>query len=256
VRVLDLFCGGGGAAAGYLRAGATVVGVDLADHSANYPGEFVCGDALDLLEKFGREFDFIHASPPCQSYSPHVTSKSSQWVPTKGKDEPALIGAVRGLLLEVGKPYVIENVMGARNELRSPTLLCGAMFGLPISRHRLFETSFPVDLMPHPPCKGIAKEYAAAKGWEYRDMSCTGKGRRKGTAERWSEIMGVAHRMSQAELAEAIPPAYTHWVGRQFAVWLEYRNGHSSAEYGAGGGTRTYDLLIKSLWAVPRETKT
>lgn len=219
MRVLDLFCGGGGAAEGYLRAfsGAEIVGVDIADHSENYPGEFVCGDAIDLLSKFGHQFDFIHASPPCQAYSPHVSSRSSRWVPTKGKDEPRLIWEVRHIVREIGAPYVIENVMGARDELRSPTLLCGAMFGLMTTRHRLFETSFPVDLMPHPPCKGIAKAYAAEKGWEYRDMTVTGKGRRKGTASRWKEILGITHPMTQAELAESIPPAYTEWVGRQFS---------------------------------------
>lgn len=220
MRILDLFCGGGWAAEGYLRAfpGAEIVGVDIADHSANYPGEFVCGDALDLLRKFGREFDLIHASPPCQGYSPHVSSRSSQWVPTLGKDEPRLIAEVwHALNIEGSVPWVIENVMGARREMFSPTLLCGTMFGLPISRHRLFETSFPVDLMPHPKCSGIAKAHAAEKGWEYRDMTVTGKGRRKGTAKRWSEILGITHFMTQAELAESIPPAYTEWVGKQFS---------------------------------------
>ena len=219
MNVLDLFCGGGGAAEGYLRAfpDAKIVGVDIAGHSINYPGQFILADALEYLEACGKDFDFIHASPPCQGYSPHVTSHDSEWVPTRGKAEPRLIGAVRDLLLEIGKPYVIENVMGARAEMRSPTLLCGTMFGLPISRHRLFETSFPVDLMPHPVCKGIAKDYASKRGWEYRDMSVTGKGRRAGTAERWSEVMGIAHKMTQAEIAESIPPAYTEWVGKQFA---------------------------------------
>jgi DNA (cytosine-5)-methyltransferase 1 len=217
MKILDLFCGGGGAAEGYMRAfpGCEIVGVDIADHEDNYPGDFVCGDALDLLEKFGPSFDFIHASPPCQGYSPHVSSASSEWVPTLGRDEPRLIGAVRDLLLQVGKPYAIENVMGARNEMRSPTLLCGSMFGLDIARHRLFETSFPVDLLPHPVCLGIAKEAAARRGWEYRDMSVTGKGRRAGTGARWSELLGVTHPMTQSELSEAIPPAYTHWIGWQ-----------------------------------------
>jgi DNA (cytosine-5)-methyltransferase 1 len=226
VRILDLFCGGGGAAEGYRRAfpHADIIGVDIADHSDNYPGEFVCGDALDLLEKFGREFDFIHASPPCQAYSPHVSSVDSKWVPTRGKAEPRLIDAVRDLLLAIGTPYVIENVMGARTEMHSPVLLCGSMFGLPITRHRLFETSFPVDLMPHQKCSGIAKRFAEERGWEYRDMSVTGKGRRAGTTERWREIMGINHPMTQAEIAEAIPPAYTEWIGRQFADMQRLRN--------------------------------
>ena len=193
MRILDLFCGGGGAAEGYLRAfsDAEIVGVDIADHSANYPGIFVQGDAMEYLADNGRDFDFIHASPPCQGYSPHVSSRSSQWVPTKGKDEPRLIDWGRRVLIAQGKPYAIENVMGARNEMRSPVLLCGSMFGRKIVRHRLFETSFPVDLLPHPNCKGIAKAAAAELGWEYRDMSVTGKGRRKGTGERWAQLLGV-----------------------------------------------------------------
>ena len=217
MRILDLFCGGGGAAEGYLRAcpGAEIVGVDIADHAENYPGTFVQHDAIDYLRRYGSQFDLIHASPPCQGYSPHVSSTDSEWVPTRGKAEPRLIADVRWHCLGHEAPYVIENVMGARNELRSPTLLCGSMFGLPTSRHRLFEISFPVDLLPHPPCKGIAWRYAAGKGWEYRDMSVTGKGRRAGTAERWSEVLGVTHKMTQAELAEAIPPAYAEWIGRQ-----------------------------------------
>jgi DNA (cytosine-5)-methyltransferase 1 len=217
MRVLDLFCGGGGAAEGYRRAfpDAEIIGVDIADHSENYPDTFVRHDALDYVRRYGSQFDLIHASPPCQSYSPHVSSRSSQWVPTKGKDEPALIAAVRELVQQFGKPYVIENVMGARRELRSPVLLCGSMFGLPIARHRLFETSFPVDLLPHPSCSGNAKRFAAERGWEYRDMSVTGKGRRAGTADRWREIMGITHAMTQAEIAESIPPAYAEWIGRQ-----------------------------------------
>lgn len=231
MKILDLFCGGGGAAEGYLRAfpDAEIIGVDIADHSENYPGEFVCGDALDLLMRFGSEFDFIHASPPCQGYSPHVSSSDSKWVPTRGKAEPRLIHAVRRACFELGRPYAIENVMGARTEMRSPTLLCGTMFGLPVSRHRLFETSFAVDLIQHANCKGIAKAYAAKRGWEYRDMSVTGKGRRKGTADRWREIMGIDHQMTQSEIAESIPPAYTHWIGWQFERY--YFGSPSGATY-------------------------
>ena len=226
MKILDLFCGGGGAAEGYLRAfpGATIIGVDIADHRENYPDLFLQVDAMRYLGVLRAAdyigYDLIHASPPCQGYSPHVSSASSKWVPTKGKDEPKLIANVRETLQRLGVPYVIENVMGARNEMRSPTLLCGSMFGLPISRHRLFETSFPVGLMGHPNCRGIAKRYAVERGWEYRDMSVTGKGRRAGTADRWKEIMGITHPMTQSEIAESIPPAYTQWIGEQFKKFM------------------------------------
>jgi hypothetical protein len=164
----------------------------------------------------------IHASPPCQSYSPHVSSSSSKWVPTAGKDEPALIAPVRDLLWVVGKPYVIENVYGARGELAWPILLCGTMFGLPIPRHRVFEIApHRVVPPPHGECRGVAKAYAARRGWEYRDMSVTGKGRHAGTADRWAEIMDIRHPMRQHDFSEAIPPAYTEYIGASLMSALE-----------------------------------
>lgn len=217
VRVLDLFCGAGGAAMGYHQAGAQVVGVDI-DHQPRYPFTFHRADALDVLH--GRTsldpaaFDLIHASPPCQAYSTGVTSRSSRWVPTKGKDEPALIGTVHRLLLAVGVPWVIENVAGARDHMpQGAFTLCGAMFGRPIPRHRLFATSPTVTPPAHPACRGLATRSAAALGWDYRDMTVTGKGRRAGTSTRWAHLLGVDWPMTQHDLAEAIPPAYTQWIG-------------------------------------------
>ena len=211
-RLLDLFCGAGGAAMGYHRAGFDVVGVDIKPQP-HYPFEFHQADALTFpLDGF----DAIHASPPCQAYSPHVTSRSSRWVPTLGKDEPRLIAAMRLRLRESGIPYVIENVEGARREMVDPMLLCGAMFGLPISRHRRFETSWMIYPWPeHRPCRGAAKEYAAERGWDYRDMTVTGKGRRAGTLDRWAEVMGIDWPMTQHEMAESIPPCFTEWIGAQ-----------------------------------------
>lgn len=216
MKVLDLFCGGGGASEGYVRAGHEVVGVDI-DRQPAYPYDFVRGDALAFVQRFGEEFDFIHASPPCQPYSKAVSSSSSRWNDTKGKDEPALIRAVRILLMETGRPYVIENVTGARAELQSPRLLCGSMFGLVIPRHRLFEGSEELQELPwpdHPNCQGIAARAAEQLGWEYRDMSVTGKGRRKGWSERAAYLLDIHHPMRQHDYKEAIPPAYTEWIGR------------------------------------------
>ncbi len=220
VRVLDLFCCEGGAARGYAAAGMEVVGIDIENRGKNYPFEFHQADAIAYLLAHGRKFDLIHASPPCQGYSPHVSSRSSKWVPTLGKDEPRLIEPLRAALEAVNRPYVIENVMGARDALNPNLLLCGTMFDLPISRHRLFETSFAVKQPEHGQCRGVAKRFAAERGWEYRDMSVTGKGRRAGTAERWREIMGIhdEHPMSQSAIAEAIPPAFSLYIGVQFMV--------------------------------------
>jgi DNA (cytosine-5)-methyltransferase 1 len=221
VKLLDLFCCGGGAARGYAAAGFQVTGVDLEPQPA-YPYAFHQGDALEYLAAHGHAFDLIHASPPCQGYSRHVSSRASEWVPTLGKDEPRLIAAVRELLDTIGKPYVIENVMGARSDMRADLTLCGTMFGLPIARHRLFEASFPIAQPEHPPCRGVAKAYAAERGWAYRDMSVTGKGRHAGTSDRWKEILGIdpAAAMTQHNLAECIPPAYTEYIGRQVMEYI------------------------------------
>ena len=211
-RLLDLFSGAGGAGEGYRRAGFDVTGVDIKP-MPNNPHTFIQADALEYVAAHGHEYDAIHASPPCQPYSRAVTSRSSRWNDTLGKDEPALIEATRALLQESGRPYVIENVVGA--PLQSPILLCGSMFGLHIARHRLFEIH-PFVLAPlHPDCRGIAKRHAELMGWDYRDMSVTGKGRRAGTSSRWASLLGVDWPMRQRDLKEAIPPAYTFFIGQQ-----------------------------------------
>lgn len=216
MRLLDLFCGGGGAAEGYDRAGWEVVGVDI-DPQPSYPYEFHQADAMSTLSptlvSFHRhDYQAIHASPPCQPYSPAVVSRSSKWNDTRGKDEPALIEPLRKLLQATGLPYVIENVMGSPLQ---GFVLCGSMFGLDIPRHRLIESNVPMTPPVHPDCRGIAKRAAERRGWEYRDMSVTGKGRRAGWSERAAELLGITHPMRQHDLKEAIPPAYTEWIGTQ-----------------------------------------
>lgn len=226
--LLDLFCCAGGAATGYHRSGFRVVGVDR-DDQPNYPFEFVRGDALTFLRENGGDFDAIHASPPCQPYSTGVVSASSPWNHTKGKDEPALIAATHELLRETGKPWVMENVMGARREMPDPWfVLCGAMFGRPIPRHRVISTNWDSPAPEHPPCRGLAKRSSEELGWDYRDMSVTGKGRRAGTSKRWAYLLGVEHTMTQHEMAEAIPPAYTEYIGGHLQAWLT-RNEESAA---------------------------
>jgi site-specific DNA-cytosine methylase len=128
-RLLDLFCGAGGAGMGYHRAGFEVVGVDIAPQP-HYPFEFHQGDALEYLAAHGHEFDAIHASPPCQRYSSiqRITKNKHKW--------PDLVDPVRQLLIKSGKPYVIENVQGA--PLRVDAFMCGSMFGLGMIRHRIF----------------------------------------------------------------------------------------------------------------------
>ena len=148
-RLLDLFCGAGGAAVGYHRAGfGEIVGVDIAPQK-NYPFEFVQGDALEYVLEHGHEFDAIHASPPCQGYS---IMHNLPWL--KGREYPLLILPVMEILDNLGKPYAVENVMGARHGAKGlkkrgleehglqAGWLCGTMFGMPFYRHRLFATNW------------------------------------------------------------------------------------------------------------------
>jgi DNA (cytosine-5)-methyltransferase 1 len=219
-KVLDLFCGGGGAAEGYLRAGWEVTGVD---HSAwavkGYPGNTVVQDAISYLREVGTEgFDIIHASPPCQGYSLHSSREKSQYVRDAGRNEPKLIPIVRSLLRNTGKPYIIENVTKARWEMYSPITLCGGMFGLVFRRHRLFET-YPrlPDPLPGHRCVNLT-EMAALLGVERQELSMGGNGRKAQQRDRWIKWLEVKlnPEMSRYQAKEAIPPAYTHFIAECF----------------------------------------
>lgn len=208
-RLLDLFCCAGGAGAGYAKAGFEVVGVDL-HPQPRYPFEFHQADAMtfDLVG-----FDAIHASPPCQAYTV-----------LGGREDlshyPDLVDAVRERLQAAGVPWIIENVPGA--PLCDPITLCGAMFGLRSYRHRLFESSLQLVAPPHP-------KHAMR-------VNRRGENRR----EHWArggfititgdvgvycgpEAMGVDW-MSGNELSQAIPPAYTEFLGRQLLAHTERHN--------------------------------
>lgn len=139
-RLLDLFCGAGGAAMGYHLAGFDVVGCDI-NPQPNYPFPFHQYDALAAIVEQGHRFDFIHASPPCQSYTPLNAYNHHEY--------PDLIAVTRELLVASGKPWIIENVPQA--PLIDPVTLCGPMFGLKLYRHRLFEASFRSAAPAEPP---------------------------------------------------------------------------------------------------------
>lgn len=201
MRCLDLFCCGGGAGMGYHLAGMEVVGVDI-EPQPKYPFAFVQGDALEYLAAHGHEFDFIHASPPCQGYS-HLT-------PAKNRgDHERMIPAVRDLMIATGKPYVIENVAGARKELRDPVMLCGSMFGLRTQRHRFFETSHQVTA----PRKCDHSEIpllvtTASKASREKRFAL---GMQPKTVNNAPAAYGIDW-MGFSELKEAIPPAYTRYL--------------------------------------------
>src|SRR5262245_2690441 len=134
LRLLDLFCGAGGAAVGYHRAGFEVVGVDIKPQK-HYPFEFHQADAMTYPLN---GWDVIHASPPCQAYS----MAAQQWRLT-GVEYPDLISAIRNRLRRNNLPYVIENVRGA--PLLNPVMLNGALFGMNVNRKRYFESNMPLE---------------------------------------------------------------------------------------------------------------
>jgi DNA (cytosine-5)-methyltransferase 1 len=229
-RLVDLFCGAGGAAVGYHRAGFDVVGVDIRPQP-RYPFEFHQADATAVrLHPFESSaggwaeidaaqpgnvlapvdtkivgFDAIHASPPCQRYS-HITRTRHR---ASVSEHPDLVDRVRTMLAGVGVPWVIENVPGAP---LSGVLLCGSMFGIGVRRHRLFESSVGM----------LAPECAHARqGFAVPVYGHTGAGANRGrergygrtnTIEDWREAMGIDW-MTVAEITEAIPPAFTEWIG-------------------------------------------
>jgi len=206
-RLLDLFCGAGGAAMGYHRAGFDVVGVDIAPQP-HYPFEFIQADVMDLLTypyhyTRGLSIAAVHASPPCQRYS-----VATVFHPGRQAEHPDLVGPVRDLLRQTHLPWVIENVMGA--PLRNPVMLCGTMFdSLRVYRHRNFEASPPIWFPPyhnwHPERPAEVGRVVPEHGW----MTVAGHFSDVKAARR---AMGIDW-MNRDELRQAIPPAYTEWIG-------------------------------------------
>ena len=205
MKVLDLFCCQGGAGMGYNLAGCDVTGVDI-ESQPKYPFKFVQCDALMYLAENYRFYDFIHASPPCQGYS-NLTPKEH-----KGKYKK-LIPELRDMLNSYGKPYCIENVEGAKNELINPVMLCGSMFGLRTQRHRYFETSFYVEQ----PCKCNHKQMpllvtTASKASRALRIK---NGLKPKTVKNAPLAYGISW-MDFNGLKECIPPAYTEYLIKQF----------------------------------------
>ena len=214
-RLLDLFCGAGGAAVGYHRAGFDVVGVDI-NPQPHYPFEFHQMNALFALGTGMAEgFDAIHASPPCQAYS--VLRRANP-----DAEYPDLIAPTRWLLEQSALPWVIENVPGA--PLHPSIVLCGSMFDLgsgarQLRRHRLFESSL---MLMQPECRhegeaigvyggGPTGRYTFENGCKQRNGR---RGGYQGTMAERREAMGIDW-MNSGELNQAIPPEYTTWIGAQ-----------------------------------------
>lgn len=224
-RLLDLYCGAGGAAVGYHRAGFDVVGVDIAPQK-NYPFSFAQDDALayvtdevmPALADGVEWFDAIHASPPCQAYS----MANNVWK----RDHPRLIEATREALIATGLPYVIENVEGARKHLVNPYMICGLALGLNVKRHRLFETNFPLLVPSCPP--GHPGDWLLVWGHTVQERGHvvrrgpTGNTthRKHVGTDRGREAMGIDW-MTRDELSESIPPAYTELIGHELMAQLK-----------------------------------
>jgi DNA (cytosine-5)-methyltransferase 1 len=212
-KLLDLFCGAGGAGMGYLNAGFDVTGIDIAPQR-DYPGTFIQGDALEYLKEHGHEYAAVHASPPCQASS--ALTKGTN----KGREYLNLIPATRELLATLNVPTVMENVQGS--DLRKDMVLCGEMFGLGVLRHRYFELN---GFAFTPPAH--VKHRGKVRGWrhgEYFDgpyLAVYGDGGGKGSVKEWQDAMRIYWTANRKSIAEAIPPAYAAYIGQQIMTALD-----------------------------------
>jgi len=211
VKLLDLFCGAGGASAGYAAAGFEVHGVDL-KHGKRYPYTYVRADVLDVLrdKNYLDQFDVIHASPPCQTHSITQHLRNAQGKTTSKLD---LIPQTRAALVESGKPYIIENVPGS--PLINPIQLCGSSFGLKVRRHRLFESNMA---LIGSVCNHKLQGRPIGVYGSLNDEIPKG-GKTAATIDEARNAMGISWAI-WTELVEAIPPAYTKYLGGQLGRWL------------------------------------
>lgn len=210
-RLLDLFCGVGGCSVGYARAGFDVVGVDL-NPQPDYPFEFHRHDALTFPLA---GFDVVAASPPCKAHTVATAGGSTGRMPRLFAPHSSLVEATRDRLRAARVVYVIENVPAA--PLLDPVLLCGSMFGLRVRRHRLFESNVP---MPQPVCDH--KGQGPVVGVYGLGGADAGRARRPGSGggvkvvgAEAADALGIDWTTKQRGLSQAIPPAYTEWVGRR-----------------------------------------
>jgi len=246
-RLLDLFCGAGGAAEGYYRAGFEVVGVDIAEQP-DYPFEFLKQDALWILEVLVRhgsifpeptmqsptdeprywldDFAAIHASPPCPAYSSLRSLHPDA-------EHPRLYERVREWLQHAELPYVIENVIGAPYD--SGVMLCGSMFGMPMRRHRNFETSF---LVLGPECRHDEQNeligvYGHSDG-PVQTAKGTKRGPRQATTIEAREIMEMPWATKRKNITDAVPPCFTQFIGASLLAEVK-RTADPLAGEGSGG---------------------
>lgn len=216
--MLDLYCGGGGCSMGYYQAGFDVRGVDHKPQP-DYPFKFILMDAIKYLQRYGKYFDVFHASPPCQKYS-----CSTAPFRKKGKKYADLVDITRKELLKFNKPFIIENVPGSG--IKNDIVLSGHMFGLKILKKRHFELGNFFMLQP-----GIIKPNGTVNNGDFAQV--VGKGQLKVTGGKqvkfnkgnvlktWQYAMGIDWITNTNSLSQAIPPAYTEYIGK---LLIEYLN--------------------------------
>ena len=218
-RLLDLFSCAGGAAMGYHRAGFEVVGVDI-NPQLNYPFRFYQADALEFVQQrwVRHYFDAIHASPPCQDYL-NLTKVNAALGRESSHDR--LIAETRAALIATDLPWVIENVEDAKPELVNPVRICGTGVGLPLRRHRMFESNVPLDGIACDHQRFTEKRYWTSwrPNGEHRLSTVVQVYGNAGGREHWPAAMGIDW-MTAEEMVEAIPPSYTEHIGRQLAAHL------------------------------------
>ena len=203
-----------------------IIGVDL-NNQPRYPFAFRKDDALELLDKridtFKSWADFIHVSPPCEGYSITRSLHDNEY--------PLLISTFRELLSPLGVPYIIENVPEAWWDMRKPITLCGSSFGLRVRRHRLFESNIPLESIPcehrwqdeHKPYKIYVSRGRNAQGWRESGIQPVHGGGHNFEATdnlRYKSVAMGIDWLNNEEINQAIPPAYTRFLGKQVYAYL------------------------------------
>jgi DNA (cytosine-5)-methyltransferase 1 len=221
MKIIDFFCGVGGASMGYHRAGWEVIGIDI-EPQPDYPFEFIQADAVEAMETLASgqsfmginpdEIHAVHGGPPCQ-FSSALTKGTN-----KGREYIDLIPQTRNAFWtwehrDNNLLTVIENVQGS--ELRRDLTLCGEMFGLDVIRHRYFETSFPIVAPRHKPHRGRVRGWRHGEYFDGPYVAVYGRGGGKGSVPEWKAAMKIDWTDNRKSIAEAIPPAFTEWLGEE-----------------------------------------